>query len=450
MNRFVVVVANKVDNGTASENVSELVLAVSDDGDPSGTWTTQAVDMKQTFSVNGMQTECWFDFPSVTVDEEALYVTGTYFGFESESESNSFCDTYLSIFDQGLYSGGQSTQVYLGDPNEEFLQGDFDGVLQPASIYGADPGGDVGTWLFQYSGLTSTLGDEFGLVTRVDDPLGSPSFTSNLVNWNDVDDTSTDDIPDAPQPSTSTKIETNDRRALDLAWRDGRLWGTMTLLPPSGANSNQSTAFYGQVDVSTLGSPAPVSNEYIGGEDVESGGHTYYPSVTVDDAGNAAVGLSLSGSNTHVGSYLVSRPASSDALSGTLLAKEGVGEYVRILGGDGNRWGDYSAVERDPTDGTVWTINKVALSTGSCTTSDGTEECGRWGVYLVQFSSNVLPVELASFEASADGDTAVLSWQTASETTNEGFQIEHRCLDARAWSTVAFVEGAGTTVTSQT
>lgn len=448
--RFVVVVLNKTDTGTASENVSELLMAVSSTGDPSGSWSTQAVDMKQTISVDGTNTECWMDFPSLSVDEEAIYVTGAYFAFDSESKSG-FCDVYLSTFDQGLYSGNQSNRAFLGDPNEDFIQGDFDGILQPATIHGTGPGGDVGTWLFQYSGLTSNTGDgEFWLITRVDDPLGSPSFSSNLVSWEDVDETSKSSLPDAPQPSVSTKIETNDRRSSDLDWRDGTLWGTTTVIPPSGTNSSQATAFYGEVDVSTLGQPVPGSNGYLGGEDVESGAHTYYPAITIDEVGNVVFSLSLSASSTYVGTYMQTISAQSGALSETRVAKEGVAEYVRTLNGDSNRWGDYSDVVRDPTDGSAWVINQAALTTGSCTTTDGEEECGRWGVFLVQFSADVLPVEIASFEASADGRDAVLAWQTASETNNAGFTIRHQAPNSTRWSTVAFVEGAGTTTASQT
>lgn len=447
--RFVVVVLNKNDNGTASENVSELFVGVSDTGDPSGTWSTQVFDMKQTISVDGSLTDCWMDYPSVSVDEEAIYVTGNWFPFESEDADGS-CDTYLAIFDQGLYSGGQSSRVYLDDPNDDFIQGDFDNTMQPAVIHGTPPGGSVGTWLFLYSGLSSTVDDtEFWLVTRVDDPLGSPSFSTNFVSWDNVDDTGKNNLPNAPQPNTSTKLETNDRRALDLSWRDGVLWGTTTVIPPSGENSNQATAFYGEVDVSTLGNPVPGVSGYLGAEDVESGAFTYFPSVAIDEADNVAFAFSVSGPNTFAGSYVQTRSAQSGALSGTLVAKEGAAEYVRTLGGN-NRWGDYSSMVLDPADASAWAINKTALSTGTCRPADGTEECGRWGVFLAQFASDVLPVEVASFRASADGNDAVLTWQTTSETRNAGFRIRHQTPASQQWTTVAFVDGDGTTTEPRT
>ena len=61
-----------------------------------------------------------------------------------------------------------------------------------------------------------------------------------------------------------------------------------------------------------------------------------------------------------------------------------------------------------------------------------------------------LPVELASFEATADGENTVeLSWQTASETNNEGFEVQ-RQLGEDDWTSLGFLEGAGTTTEAQT
>ena len=61
-----------------------------------------------------------------------------------------------------------------------------------------------------------------------------------------------------------------------------------------------------------------------------------------------------------------------------------------------------------------------------------------------------LPVELATFNATANGTDVALTWRTASETNNAGFDVQRR-VEARergsvgAWETVGFVEGAGTT-----
>lgn len=58
-----------------------------------------------------------------------------------------------------------------------------------------------------------------------------------------------------------------------------------------------------------------------------------------------------------------------------------------------------------------------------------------------------LPVELASFRGTADGSTAVLEWETLTETNNDGFQVEHQRPGDNAFETAGYRNGQGTTNT---
>lgn len=81
---------------------------------------------------------------------------------------------------------------------------------------------------------------------------------------------------------------------------------------------------------------------------------------------------------------------------------------------------------------------------------DDGEVCAAGLASLSQFAVgsngdlNPLPVELTAFDARFDGAAAVLTWQTASETGNAGFEIQ-RAVDGGAFQPVGFQEGAGTT-----
>lgn len=55
-----------------------------------------------------------------------------------------------------------------------------------------------------------------------------------------------------------------------------------------------------------------------------------------------------------------------------------------------------------------------------------------------------MPVELTSFRATALTDVIELSWTTASETNNDGFEIE-RSKDGITWEKIFFEKGKGTT-----
>ncbi len=60
-----------------------------------------------------------------------------------------------------------------------------------------------------------------------------------------------------------------------------------------------------------------------------------------------------------------------------------------------------------------------------------------------------VPVELVSFEARRHADAVWLSWRTASETNNAGFDIEWMQRPENGWTRVAFVAGHGTTTEPQ-
>lgn len=56
----------------------------------------------------------------------------------------------------------------------------------------------------------------------------------------------------------------------------------------------------------------------------------------------------------------------------------------------------------------------------------------------------IIPVELSSFTASVAGNDVQLSWITATETNNNGFEIE-RASSLLGWEKIGFVNGNGTT-----
>ena len=66
---------------------------------------------------------------------------------------------------------------------------------------------------------------------------------------------------------------------------------------------------------------------------------------------------------------------------------------------------------------------------------------------FLRAGSYILPVELADFRAERDGRKVILSWATASETSNAGFDVQ-RSVDGAAFEEVGFREGAGTTTES--
>jgi hypothetical protein len=64
--------------------------------------------------------------------------------------------------------------------------------------------------------------------------------------------------------------------------------------------------------------------------------------------------------------------------------------------------------------------------------------------YVIFNPTGQVPVELASFNASVNGNVVDLKWITASETNNSGFEVERKTGNG-SFEKIAFVEGKGTT-----
>jgi len=73
------------------------------------------------------------------------------------------------------------------------------------------------------------------------------------------------------------------------------------------------------------------------------------------------------------------------------------------------------------------------------------------GIRVTTTWSEIVPVELTSFAASAQNNGVLLNWSTATEINNSGFDVERKQVntnlpDGKAgWSKIAFVNGNGTT-----
>jgi hypothetical protein len=73
-----------------------------------------------------------------------------------------------------------------------------------------------------------------------------------------------------------------------------------------------------------------------------------------------------------------------------------------------------------------------------------TNTCGTFRDTVNVIASSTVPVNLTLFEAKAVENSAILRWQTASETDNDYFIIE-RSADGRLFESIGKVEGNGTT-----
>ncbi len=434
--RFVVVTLERV--GTVDNdpgNISRILLAVSDDSDPNGTWYFHAIDSKLTIST----IDSWADYPGFAVDEEVVYVTASMFRF-----SGGFSlDSRVWIIDKGLASG-----FYSGNPATVavYAHGTLAGLgtlptTQPAHMFGTPSSSTLGTFLISAGWESPPI--DFLSVILVDDPLGTITFTNTFVNLGDL--FSTFSFPDAPQLGTSTLIETNDLRALQAVWRNDTLWVVNCIIPPSGPDAGQVTAHWYKIE--TVGTISLSDQGNIGGETIATGCYTFFPSIAVNSTNDICIGFSASASTIYPGCYYTGR-LSSDAAGFTIppdSVRKGRDFYIRTFGSGRNRWGDYSGTSVDPSDDqTFYVFNEYALTRGTPISG----EDGRWGTAFGVVPVGVLPVELSSFTAKVLRSGGIqLDWRTETEVDNYGFEIErvqdYNIEQLQEWEKIGFVEGNG-------
>jgi autotransporter-associated beta strand protein len=73
---------------------------------------------------------------------------------------------------------------------------------------------------------------------------------------------------------------------------------------------------------------------------------------------------------------------------------------------------------------------------------------GTFSPFAIGNGVSALPVQLLNFDALLQGEDALLSWTTASEINNSGFEIM-KSNDGLKWNNIGFVQGRGNSVTPQ-
>ena len=96
---------------------------------------------------------------------------------------------------------------------------------------------------------------------------------------------------------------------------------------------------------------------------------------------------------------------------------------------------------RNPGGGFGTTCTSWKPRVAECSVGAGPDLC-------FSLIGDIIPVELASFKASVSSNDVKLIWTTATETNNQGFQIERRKTQDE-WNSIGFVNGNGTTTEPQ-
>ena len=347
-NRFIVAAAD----GAGSNDA--IVLAMSDDDDPNGTWH------KYRFPVSS--TCVFLDFPNLGVNDEAIFMAGDCFSGGGNR---------IFMWDKSkVMSGATVSMKQVNTAGSPISLGASKNYDSNSPAYFATT----------YSSSSNKL-----MIKAVRNPNTSPILSQFELT---VPTFSTP--PGAAQLGTSNQAATIDWRVKNGVVRNGSFW----VCHNTGASGVARVRWY---EIALNGWPTSGSNpSLVQSSDVNlgSGQHTWFGDINVGDNGDAVIAFNRSSSSQYIGIEFVTRKA-GDPL-GTMGPSK---ELVRSTSAEtGSRWGDYSGVEQDPNDpNTFWSHHEYRTNS--------------WRTWVGEFST-MEDIALTSGTVTA-GSTTILTVNSA-------------------------------------
>ncbi len=319
-------------------------VAVSQTADATGSWNRYAFSMA-----------AFPDYPKLGIWPDAYYTTFNLFG----TDSSTFTGGMVCAYDRtSMLTGAAATQQCFnaGTGYGGLLPSDLDGSTAPPSgapnvilALGAT-NTSLASWQFHVdfgNAANSTLTGPTAITVA---PYALPCGGSgaNCV----------------PQPGTSTVLATlGDRLMYRLAYRNFGGYGSLAVAQTVAASGVAGAAT--QIRWYELRMTGTSLALYQQGTYAPTGDYRWMPSIAQDIAGNMAVGYSISSSTTYPSISWAGR------LAGDPLNTLGQAEAIVTAGGGSqngtyNRWGDYTSMSVDPTNGcTFWYANEYYPSSSA-------------------------------------------------------------------------------------
>ncbi len=323
-----------------ASQTANLLLSVSDDSDPMGTWYNWALPANLSGTIN---TNTWSDYQGVGYDENAIYITSSQFsftGFYQYTKIRVIPKAQLYDNTAGSVSWNDLWNIALSGSGSPFH-------LRPAIMHT-----NSSKYYLLYAPNPNTGNVNYFSLYSITDPLGTPVLSG--VN---IPVTAYSQAPNANQlGGSSMLIETGGSGGQnEPKFRDGYLYFVHSVRNPS--NAAYSTIHFVKINVNTN----TADQDFVFGN---TGYWYFYPSMDVDKDDNVAVTYSRSGTNEYIGAYYSTRLAGDPAgFSGSVPLKPGEANYVKDFGGGRNRWGDYTGVQIDPINqNNFWIFSEYAAS----------------------------------------------------------------------------------------
>lgn len=311
-------------NFTAGSEFSKVLVAVSDDANPAGTWYKYRLESK--INVNGVDT--WLDYPGWAGNKDAIVCTGNQFTWGSAFRSASV----IVISKAPMLSGGAPTVT-------TFLDNGF--TIQPART------GDVAAdRIYAASELNNNRLKLYAITNLLSSPvittttLTVPSFSSSPGN----------------APSTGGNVlDTLPFRILNAYYRQGKMVCAHSVARQQGS-SDTMVRWY-EINMNNWpggGVPALAQSGNVAGA---AGQSLFMPAVNKNSLGDISLIFTRSSSSITADVMFTGRKVTDP------LGSMGVPQ--RLVSSQSNyaqyRWGDYFDLAVDPLDDTrFWGAAMIA------------------------------------------------------------------------------------------
>jgi hypothetical protein len=352
-NRYLIAVSDAASAGTISGST---------------VWTFYFVQQN---TVGGGNSNEFLDYPSLGIDNNALYMGGNM--FDATTSAFNGCSAFVIRKSSVLSGGPVVATAFRGlvpDPNTT------DGMLTPRGVDNFDPAATEGYFIGVSNAAFGRL-----IMRRISDPGGTPTSSADILIT--VSSTSfpitVDHLGDTG--GTNGNLDALDDRLFSALIRGGRLWTAHSMaVTAAGVASNSSTArrngvrWYELVVPPTTGTPTVnQSGTIFDTAATQALARQYWiPTVGLSGQGHVAFGYSTAGTP-----FPIDTATNGRLRSDTLGTTQAVQLYTNATGNTynppsdpggtaGRRWGDYSFVSLDPKDDmTMWTIQEFCSSTNN-------------------------------------------------------------------------------------
>jgi hypothetical protein len=314
------------------------LIAVSDDGDPNGTWTRYVLDASMDSGIE----DSLLDYHGIGFTADAIVVSGNMFGFAS---FNLTAIGSWVIPTAPLYSGGALTvtpftttgQGYNIRPGITFTPG-------ATTLYGISIASTSSMRLWAFTGLNTA----------------APALTSTTINVQQFSF-----VGDAPSGGSLVNDSISDR-TMDSMSRGTAYIAAHTIALPG---DNKSSVRWYEFDMGTWPTSGTPSIVQQGNITLGAGQWAYMPALSMNSLGDISVIYTRSSSSLF-GDLVVSSRTAADP-----VGSMGAPVLIRssLNGNPWWRWGDYFTVNVDPTDdATFWGAGETMLSNGNWATEIST------------------------------------------------------------------------------